>query len=392
MPVSDAMTATLEELRNRAIDQAAKTGTLDDIAQAITVAKTVAEERKSNEDLTAARRTLRSSQIQIIIMGVTAIISVLGLVATSFYNIAQISATRERIETTEWRDLLSSLDNPHANIAESLTVPFRLRSFANSARYSQDARLIAAAVISKVADINGFRQLFNFIFADQHANDLGTMTAIENQLYYSFLKNSTACEELSKHFSFPAESYRNLCWDGYTDKQVQDFGLKIDSPDIWPDIWTMRKTYRQQAAEMTFISSQIGGALRSTPAMNRHGLKITNSYLTAADFSDVDFSQLDISGTIFNEIVLTRAVLQPAKFDDTSFIASNWWDAAMSEKQFLRKLITTAFPSKRQKFFPVRRPTRLEYVSAVLALCHKADLTCTESQIPYEEDETRNQD
>jgi len=91
------MTATLEELRDRAIDEAEKTGTLSDIAQAITVAKAVAEERKTIEDLTSARRSLRSSQIQLIVAGITVIISVLGLVATSVYNIAQISATRDKL-------------------------------------------------------------------------------------------------------------------------------------------------------------------------------------------------------------------------------------------------------------------------------------------------------
>jgi hypothetical protein len=255
------LTATLEELRDRAINEAEKTGTLSDIVQAITVAKTVAEERKTVEDLASARRSLRSGQIQSIITGITAIISVLGLIGTSIYNIAQISATHEQIETTQWRDLLSSLDKPNPDIAQSLTVPFRLRSFANSKRYSQDARLIGAAVLSKVADFDGFRQLFNFIFADQRANDIETMIEIQGQLSSTFQKLDNSCLEKSQRFEFPkTPAYQSVCWDAYTDKQVQDFGLKIEDSDIWE----MRKAYRQLDSELGFMSLQITTALRSS--------------------------------------------------------------------------------------------------------------------------------
>jgi len=87
------MTATLEELRDRAIDEAEKTGTLSDIAQAITVAKAVAEERKTIEDLTSARRSLRSSQIQLIVAGITVIISV-----QSLFNLCSRSCRHQRLQ------------------------------------------------------------------------------------------------------------------------------------------------------------------------------------------------------------------------------------------------------------------------------------------------------
>jgi hypothetical protein len=382
------MTATLEELRDRAIDEAEKTGTLSDIAQAITVAKAVAEERKTIEDLAGARRGLRSSQIQLIVAGITVIISVLGLVATSVYNIAQISATREQIETTEWRDLLSSLDKPNADISQSLTVPFRLRSFANSKRYSQDARLIGAAVMSKIADIDGFRQLFNFTFTDQRSNDVGTIAEIDSQLYSSFQRTYNACREKSQRLEFSKIAvYQNVCITAYTDKQVQYFGVKIEDSDIWK----MRKEVDQQGRELTFISSQIAVVLRSSRGNNieNNNLKLGNVLLTNADFSNIDFSRIDISGSGFDQVVLTHATLSPARFDDSTFNSSNWWDASIVDKKMLQWLIDTAFPSKSQHFFPpLTRPTRLEYVSAVLALCHKVDLPCTEAHIPYEEDET----
>jgi hypothetical protein len=59
------------------------------------------------------------------------------------------------------------------------------------------------------------------------------------------------------------------------------------------------------------------------------------------------------------------------------------------DKELLQMLIDQAFPSKSMHFSPpMTRPTKLEYVSAVLTLRHKVDLQCTEAHIPYEEDET----
>jgi hypothetical protein len=382
------MPSTLDELRDRALAEAAKTGTLGDIAQAITVAKTVAEERKANEDSASVSRGLRSAQAQIIVTGLTAIISVLGLVATSVYNIAQISATREQIETTEWRDLLTSLDNPNLNVAESLTVPFRLRSFANSRRYSPDARLIGAAVLSKVADLSAFQQLFYFIFADQRVDDLPAMAEIQRQLYSSFDKTSSGCLSRSERFHFPSnQAWPNVCWDAYTDKQVQDFG--VTAKDL--DIWTMRKRFNQQGAELTFMSAQIATALPKAAA-NHTGnvdLNFKNVYLTNADFSNLDFAGIDISGDTFSSCTLTKVKLRPGKSDGATFLTSNWWDAAIIDKPLLQKLIKEAYPPSNMHFFPPPpRPTRLEYVNDVLALCHEADLTCTEAQIPYEDDKT----
>jgi hypothetical protein len=251
----------LDELRDRALEEAAKTGTLNDIAQAITVAKTVAEQRKATEDLASAGRGLHSAHMQVIVTGITAIISVLGLVATSVYNITQISATREQVETTEWRDLLSSLDDPGLDVAQSLTVPFRLRSFANSKRYSQDARLIGAGVISKVADFSAFQQLFNFIFADQRGNDLSTMAEIQHQLYSAFEKTNDSCSKISQRFKFPnTHAFQSVCWDAYTDKEIQGFGVTAKDSDVW----AMRKKFQQQGFELTFMSSKIAAALPST--------------------------------------------------------------------------------------------------------------------------------
>jgi hypothetical protein len=378
----------LDELRDRALDEAAKSGTLNDIAQAITVAKTVAEERKATEELASAGRSLRFAHTQAIVTGLTVIISILGLVVTSIYNIAQISATREQIETTEWRDLLSSLDNPNLDVAQSLTVPFRLRSFARSQRYSQDARLIGAGVISKVADSGAFQQLFNFIFADQRGDDISTMAEIQRQLYSAFEKTIDACSEISRRFKFPiAHRFQSVCWDAYTDKQIQDLGATAKDSDVW----AMRKKYQQQALELDFMSSKIAAALPRIVANDtaNKDLNLKNVHLQNSDLSNVDFTHVDISGDDFDSCQMAKAKLVPAKFDGATFETSNWWDASIVNRALLHILIDGAYPTQDQHFFgQPPRPTRLEYVRSVLALCHKADLTCTQAQVLYEDDQT----
>jgi hypothetical protein len=178
-----------------------------------------------------------------------------------------------------------------------------------------------------------------------------------------------------------------VCWDAYSDKEVQAFGVKATDPDVW----AMRKKFQQQGLELTFMSSKIAAALPSTSTNGtaRKQLSLKNVHLQNSDFSNIDFSHVDISGADFSTCQLTNAKLLPEKFDGSTFETSNWWDAAIINKALLQMLIDGAYPTKDQHFFaPPPRPTRLEYVSSVLALCHQVDLTCTEAHILYEEDET----
>ncbi len=378
------MPPNLDELRDRALEEAAKTGTLADIAQAVTIAKAIAEERKADEELAAARRTFTLSRTQSLVAGITAIVSVAGLVATSVYNIAQLSATREQVETTEWRDLLSSIDRLNTRVSESLTVPFRLRSFAASKRYSEDARLIGATVMSQMADLNGFRQLFNFIFSDQKLNDLPTMVQIQKQLVVSNRRVESECSDASQKYQFPnAVAWHNICWSAYNDKQVQDFGLKPD--DI--RVWTLRKTYQAQGDELYFMSQKIADAMRAARSPQKD-VNLTDIYVANVDLGNVDFLHFDISGSSFNTDSLTGANLRPFKYEGATFIGSDWWDAANVDKDLLQYLIDYQYPMKDTHFFSPARPTKLEYVTAVLSLCRKVGLACTESKIPYEEDQT----
>lgn len=378
------MPPNLDELRDRALEEAAKTGTLADIAQAVTIAKAIAEERKADEELAAARRTFTLSRTQSLVAGITAIVSVAGLVATSVYNIAQLSATREQVETTEWRDLLTSIDRLNTRASESLTVPFRLRSFAASKRYSEDARLIGATVMSQMADLNGFRQLFNFIFSDQKLNDLPTMVQIQKQLVVSNRRVESECGDASQKYQFPnAVAWHNICWSAYNDKQVQDFGLKPD--DI--RVWNLRKTYQAQGDELYFMSQKIADAMRAARSPQKD-VNLTDIYVANVDLGNVDFLHFDVSGSSFNTNSLAGANLRPVKYEGATFIGSDWWDAANVDKDLLQYLIDYQYPMKDTHFYAPARPTKLEYVAAVLSLCRKVGLACTESKIPYEEDQT----
>src|SRR5205807_318117 len=147
----------------------------------------------------------RATRMQSLLSGMLTIISVLGLIGTSVYNIVQLQNSRSQEETTEWRALLTSIERSSerfTDVSDDITIPFRLRSFATSPRYHRDAQLIASVVMSKIADVEAFKQLFNFIFVQGSAGDLSMMAEIARQQTFSFNRVNSSCEEVSNNGSY----------------------------------------------------------------------------------------------------------------------------------------------------------------------------------------------
>jgi hypothetical protein len=81
------MSADLDHLRAIALKTAQETAPLKAIEKATTISKLVAKESKARSDVQNADKVLRVSKLQSILAGATTIISVVGLIATSLYNI-----------------------------------------------------------------------------------------------------------------------------------------------------------------------------------------------------------------------------------------------------------------------------------------------------------------
>jgi hypothetical protein len=144
----------MDEIRRAAFDQAAKTGTLDDLEKAASIAKSLAEAQKSASEASNADRQLRFQRITSFSTFLVPIVSLFALLATIYIqsqqlretrdqNIDQLDATRHQTEDTQWRDLLTSLRGSADSFDSDVTVAPRLRSFFQSPRCGDQARDIS---------------------------------------------------------------------------------------------------------------------------------------------------------------------------------------------------------------------------------------------------------
>jgi hypothetical protein len=367
-------------MRDSAVTKALASGALADLEIAASVVKTVSDEKKISLESTASDRTYRLSKLQLWLTSATIIISVAGFISTTIFSVVQMAAATAQVDTTEWRELLTDVGKASSSkdFANSVTIPYRLRSFASSSRYSHDARLLATAIISRVSDTVGFQQLYQFIFPEDEVIDIAAVLDISRELNVRSLADSDSCfGQRYRVTSMPAE-LANPCWSGISDAQLISWGVTND--DV---IWTLRKDMVTVFSEQRFLSQKIALVMHDTNKTKNASLKGT--YLTWADMSGVNFDGVDLSNANFDAVNLTRAHLAPSKFDRVSFAGTNWWDAAYIEPHFLQYLISNAFLNRNDRFFySGRRPSLAEYTNAVMTLCAQDSTPCEASAIKFE--------
>jgi hypothetical protein len=375
----------LDELRSLAIARAKQTGDLTDLEKAATISKAIAEERKATTELSNADRSFRLTRLQSLLAGMLTIISVLGLTATSVYNIAQLENTRNQTETTEWRELLTSIQKSNEKpngIVDDITIPLRLRSFASSVKYKNEARTMAAVVMGKMADPEGFNQLFDFIFTESGIQDLDTMILIAREQAQSSKRIDATCKSESERVNFGSFGIQNVCWAGYTEKQLLSFGLTENDKAMFE----LKRKYNAIGVQISFISPKIAEHLRRENPVKRQ-IPLRGLYLFSVDLSKVDFHNIDISYTFFDSVNFSRAILQPNGHDGALFSASNWWDAEIADPKLLNILLSYFYPRRSESFnsYIVKRPTRQQYTKSVLDLCVRSNMTCNEADLIFEE-------
>ena len=290
----------LDNLRHTAIEYAKTSGALTDIEKAAVISKAVAEEKKAIADMANSGRSFRDSLTSGIIgCGGVLVFSVMGLIGTSIYNVVQLSYNQRQAETSEWRELLAAIDKTkNNNISSNIILPFRLRSFMKSSRYANDVRGVATRVMGRMADVEGLKSLFSFVFSDPDSEDIKIITDLARQLTINFNRNSNFCQQISeeKGYRFSDEVFKDICFNGYTDKQGKDFGLSESDAEVW----TLRRNHQAYTDQMAIISQYIARYLnRNSSTSNKSiSLRDIRDYIKH-DSITCNFRTIDITADIF---------------------------------------------------------------------------------------------
>jgi hypothetical protein len=160
---------------------------------------------------------------------------------------------------------------------------------------------------------------------------------------------------------------------------------------------SMRRSDILLTRESRFLDTKIFRFLRENyrdprDRARRPGLDLSGVGTVGADFSDLDLTDFNIAGAIFDTVDFSNAIINPkgrvrviaantgtpefsAEYPD--FRGSTWWDARYIEPSLLLFLADWYFPSQPNVRYPIGYSiTQERYEGKVRALCKLVNVLC----------------
>jgi uncharacterized protein YjbI with pentapeptide repeats len=378
----DAM-KELDDLEKALLAEGAKATTVQDISAAAGALKTIAEARAaSNSDVTS-KRTYRLEYIKSLSAILVPVVSLLALAGTVIVQIKQTETTRQQIEDSEWRDLLSSLRGSPNAVYTDLTIAPRLTSFASSPAYGDQAKAIAIRFMGHLSNLDGFQDLFGYVFPMVDDKNVRAILDVARSLTKSKRALENRCSEIvGDTGSNPKLPILSACGESIDDKTFQQLTQDSDVGDIARKVSESRQSINTLNQEAQFLTDKLTNFLRLEYGLKDHGqpretrLDLSDTFITNTDLSGVDFSKDNISNTIFDRVILSGSDLRTSKFEGVELRASNWWDAQTIDSGLLVYAIENYPPYFIKDVSLPIEITEQDYKKKVKDLCDRNHIQC----------------
>jgi hypothetical protein len=173
----------LEDLERRMLSEAAKATTVEDMTAIGAALKTIAEARTALSSELTGRRAYTLEVIKSLSAFFVPLVSLLALFATVVVQTKQIEAGRQQVENSEWRDLLSSMKGETDSlVVKDVTIAPRLKSFASSPTYGDQAKAVSVNLMNHLSNPDGFQELFSYVFATVSNNNYVSVIDVGRKL------------------------------------------------------------------------------------------------------------------------------------------------------------------------------------------------------------------
>ena len=361
----------LDDLEKKLIDRAADAASVQEISDVAAALKTVADARSAaTPAIVAARRAYTLELIKALSALFVPIVSLLALAGTILVQTQQIAASRQQTENSEWRELLTSIKGePGSFTVSDVTVAPRLMSFASSPMYGRQAKAIAIRIMGRLRNIEGFQDLLSYVFAEVTAENFADVISVSRALVSTRRHLDEQCDFIVKDYqeNDPNRVLRT-CTFSLTDKQFAD--LNILNKPVRDEIAKIRPIHVSLLWESFYLTQKVIPYLRSVYGKSssltpKPPLDLSNVWFQNGDFSRMDLSQWDITGSFFTSPNFEGTNLNFQTFPKyTTFDKANWWDAEIINPDLLKWFITNDYPLDTDQSVKAR------------SLCARADLTC----------------
>jgi hypothetical protein len=389
----DALFATAEQKAN------ADGASLEDINTAAGIAKAASEARKSAAEATNSNAQIRLEILKSVSTFLVPLVSFLTIAFTVWIQYLQSQETRHQDEATQWRDFLSYAKSSATTVQSDPTFSPRLRSFFSSSTYHDQAINISKRLMGEIADSGGFSDLFDVTFAQLDSDNFADVVDVEKLLYANTLKYYSTCAQFMDNLPDKIKQkvpkttdLAGICSRAVSEKAIRDAGVDADR------LKTLAQLRHDTTAfedENNAVSVKIGDYIRNNYSIGKpHASKVillNHLYIYGANLSDVDFSSFDVSDTIFDSTILTRAKFTPAKLTTAAggtpvdLRDTEWWEAREIDQVALEYLVEYEYPYYFKDLQYPGNPhvDKNHYAERVMALCIPLKPFCQRDKLRF---------
>jgi hypothetical protein len=252
----------LDELEKAVLAEAAKATTVQDMSVAATALKAITEARNALNSDQTAKRADRLEHRKLLATFLVPVVSLLAIVGTVYFQQKQlattIETTRQQIEDSEWRDLLSSLKGSSDAVYTDLTIAPRLTSFASSPTHANEAKQIATRFMGHLSNVDGFRDLFGYVFPAVNNDNIQAVLDVARSLTKSKRTLEEQCDGIIADTDTKVDA-SNLfgCGEALDDKSFQKLIQQKNIKELVMKMSEPRKSLMTFNREADFLGNKL---------------------------------------------------------------------------------------------------------------------------------------
>jgi uncharacterized protein YjbI with pentapeptide repeats len=385
---------TIDDIEKDLLERA-DGASVEDLGKIAAAMKAVAETKQTEANARNKARETRLELFKSLAAFLVPVVSLLALFGTIISQNKQLEASRQQLEDTEWRDLLTSLKGQSDSVYSDPTVAPRLRSFFASPVYGEQAKSIAGRLMGHISNPDGFRDLYSAVFGDVTQQSVESIIDISRVLFATRQAQQGQCNDFLVGANIPFDPGLLDCGIYSDDEKANALIAQFKVPAQFA---SMRRSAIQLTRESSFLEGKLFSFLRANYHAPRDrarapGLDLSSAEIVKADFSELDLTDFNIAGVIFDTVDFRDAIINPkgripvvaASTGSPDFLpehpdfrGSTWWEARYVEPSLLVFLTNWFFPYVRSDTrYPVGYSiTQAAYETKVRILCKAANVAC----------------
>jgi hypothetical protein len=396
------MADKIEELVEAALKQVTPNSSLEDIGKALDIAKTAAENAKTNREIKTLPAQMHIESLKTWASILVPIVSILALLATVLIQIyqqhVQFQANRQQSEDTQWRGLLATVKGGTSSAISDISLVPQLKTFFNSPVYGTQAREVSKRLMGNLANDAAFRDLYAAVFPDVQDTKLEDLIDISRMVARTSNELILKCAALSEglglsrdplHIPVPADPTDPSGWGICSLLVKEPDAIKIlKGINDGPETLYTRHQVMDIAGILFFMSREIISDLkRYSKDKSERSVDMSGILIYRSDATGIDFSGFDISRSTFSYVELSDVKLTPAAFEKFDPENSNWWDVAEINQDLLQELIQIRYPGFIEGEVIVTSVplTKDYYAHRIEILCNPRIPTCEMANLRFQD-------